>query len=82
MFIGIDLGTSGVKVVLVDAAGQVRATETAPLQVSRPQPLWSEQEPERWWPALDHAMQALSRQHDPRAVEALALSGQPHGAPP
>lgn len=49
MFIGIDLGTSGVKVVLMDAQGNVVATEIAPLQVSRPQPLWSEQDPESWW---------------------------------
>lgn len=80
MFIGIDLGTSGVKVVLMDAQGNVVATETAPLQVSRPQPLWSEQDPESWWQALDLAMQALSAQQDLRAVQAIGLSGQMHGA--
>ena len=80
MFIGIDLGTSGVKVVLMDAQGNVVATETSPLQVSRPQPLWSEQDPESWWQALDSAMQALSAQQDLRAVQAIGLSGQMHGA--
>lgn len=80
MFIGIDLGTSGVKVVLMDAQGNVVATETAALQVSRPQPLWSEQDPESWWQALDVAMQALSAQQDLQAVQAIGLSGQMHGA--
>ena len=80
MVIGIDLGTSGVKVVLLDAQGQVIAVESSPLQVSRPQPLWSEQDPESWWQATDNAMQALAQQHDLRAVKAIGLSGQMHGA--
>ena len=80
MYIGIDLGTSGVKVVLMDAQGNVVATETSPLQVSRPHPLWSEQDPESWWQALDQAMQALSAQQDLDAVQAIGLSGQMHGA--
>ncbi|KNC10445.1 xylulose kinase [Pantoea sp. RIT-PI-b] len=80
MVIGIDLGTSGVKVALLDAHGKVTAVESAPLEVSRPQPLWSEQDPESWWQATDRAMQALARQHDLSGVEAIGLSGQMHGA--
>lgn len=80
MVIGIDLGTSGVKVVLLDAAGQVQASASAPLQVSRPHPLWSEQDPESWWQATDRAMQALAQQHDLSAVAAIGFSGQMHGA--
>ena len=80
MVIGIDLGTSGVKVVLLDAQGQVIAVETSPLQVLRPQPLWSEQDPESWWQATDIAMQALAQQHDLSRVNAIGLSGQMHGA--
>ncbi|MFT4273619.1 MAG: xylulokinase [Pantoea sp.] len=80
MVIGIDLGTSGVKVALLDTQGQVLAVESAPLQVSRPHPLWSEQDPESWWLATDKAMQALAQRHDLGHVQAMGLSGQMHGA--
>ena len=80
MFIGIDLGTSGIKVVLVDAHSNVLASQTEKLSVSRPKPLWSEQDPEAWWQALDSAMQALSKDHPLRDVKAIGLSGQMHGA--
>lgn len=80
MVIGIDLGTSGVKVALLDAHGKVMAVESTPLEVSRPQPLWSEQDAESWWQATDRAMQALAQQHDLSGVKAIGLSGQMHGA--
>lgn len=80
MFIGIDLGTSGLKVVLVNAHGKVLASQTEKLSVSRPKPLWSEQDPQAWWQALDRAMQTLSHTHNLREVEAIGLSGQMHGA--
>ena len=80
MYIGIDLGTSGVKVALLDAQGQVAAVSSAPLQVSRPHALWSEQDPESWWLATDWAMQALAQQHSLSEVRAIGLSGQMHGA--
>ena len=51
MYIGIDLGTSGVKAILLSEQGEVLATQTEKLQVSRPHPLWSEQDPEQWWQA-------------------------------
>ncbi|MBD1572614.1 xylulokinase [Vibrio sp. S17_S38] len=80
MFIGIDLGTSGVKVILMDASGQVLASEQVALTVSRPQPLWSEQDPDHWWQATCEAMVALSQTHDLSQVKAIGLSGQMHGA--
>jgi len=80
MYIGIDLGTSGVKVALLDAQGEVAAVTSAPLQVSRPHALWSEQDPESWWLATDQAMQALAQQHGLSEVNAIGLSGQMHGA--
>ena len=46
LFLGIDVGTSGVKAALVDADDAVRAEATAPLSVDRPRPLWSEQDPD------------------------------------
>ena len=45
MFLGIDIGTSGVKAVVIDEAGSVVGQGTAALTVERPQPSWSEQAP-------------------------------------
>lgn len=80
MYIGIDLGTSGVKVILLNEQGEVVASQTEKLTVSRPHPLWSEQDPEQWWLATDRAMKALSQQHALSAVKALGIAGQMHGA--
>jgi xylulokinase len=82
MYLGIDLGTSGVKVVLVDAQQQVVGQATAPLTVSRPHPLWSEQDPEEWWSATNHAIAELKAAHPDglAAVRGIGLSGQMHGA--
>ncbi|WP_159567715.1 xylulokinase [Budvicia diplopodorum] len=80
MYIGIDLGTSGVKVILLSEQQQVIATHTQPLSISRPQPLWSEQNPQEWWQATDVAMHALSAQHNLSQVKAMGLTGQMHGA--
>jgi len=80
MYIGIDLGTSGVKVILLDEQQHILASHTEKLTVSRPRPLWSEQDPEHWWQATDRAMMALAADHDLSAVRALGLTGQMHGA--
>ncbi len=79
---GIDLGTSGVKTVLIDHSGAVIADAQAPLSVQRPHPGWSEQDPGAWWDAAAGTLDALARDH-PAAMAALAgigLSGQMHGA--
>ncbi|HVT53115.1 MAG TPA: xylulokinase [Dongiaceae bacterium] len=82
MFIGIDLGTSSVKSILVDANDHVIASASAPLDVSRPQPTWSEQDPEDWWNAalatLDRLKAAAPKEM--AAVTGIGLSGQQHGA--
>lgn len=80
MYIGIDLGTSGVKVLLLDNEDQIVATHSEPLTVSRPQPLWSEQDASHWWSATDKGMKTLQQQHDLSRVKAIGLSGQMHGA--
>lgn len=76
MYIGIDLGTSGVKVILLNEQGEVVAAQTEKLTVSRPHPLWSEQDPEQWWQATDRAMKALGDQHSLQDVKALGIAGQ------
>ncbi|ALR78580.1 xylulokinase [[Enterobacter] lignolyticus] len=80
MYIGIDLGTSGVKVILVGEQGEVIASQSEKLAVSRPHPLWSEQDPEQWWQATDTAIKVLAAQHSLREVRALGIAGQMHGA--
>jgi len=82
MYLGIDVGTSSVKLLLLDEHDRVRAEADAPLQVERPRPLWSEQHPEAWWQAVEVAVDAL-RAEAPQALaalEAVGLSGQMHGA--
>ena len=79
MFLGIDVGTSGVKAVIVSASGAVVAQATAPLSVSRPAPLWSEQGPDDWWAATQAAVLALDPVQRAR-VAGIGLAGQMHGA--
>jgi len=79
MFLGIDIGTSGVKAVVIDAAGTVVGQGTAALSVQRPHPLWSEQEPEAWWAATSAAVHAIPADVR-RFVRGIGLAGQMHGA--
>ena len=80
MYLGIDLGTSGVKAVLVDDSDRVVDQETIPLAISRREPLWSEQNPHEWWDATNAAVSALGARVRLRDVAAIGLSGQMHGA--
>lgn len=80
MYLGIDLGTSGVKALLMDDGANVVASATAPLTVSRPRPGWSEQAPADWIEATRTALAQLRAGHDLSAVRGIGLSGQMHGA--
>ncbi|MBU9827707.1 xylulokinase [Rahnella perminowiae] len=80
MYLGLDLGTSGVKAILLSEEGGVVASHSEALTLSRPHPLWSEQNPADWWDATDRAVSALSQQHSLRGVKAIGLTGQMHGA--
>ena len=77
--LGLDLGTSAVKAVLVDEAGRAVADAAAACAVERPRPDWAEADPERWWEAVVAAVRGL-----PAAARAevrgLGLSGHMHGA--
>jgi xylulokinase len=82
MFLGIDLGTSSVKALLIDDGDRVVAEASVALTVQRPHPLWSEQDPARWWEATTEAIDAI-RAAAPDAlasVSGIGLSGQMHGA--
>ena len=82
MYLGIDLGTSELKLLLLDDAHHIVTSLGEPLAVSRPRPLWSEQQPDDWWRALDAAMRRLGIEQRAAlsAVRAIGLSGQMHGA--
>ncbi len=79
MFLGIDVGTSGVKVVALRDDGKLHEQRSAPLAISRPHPLWSEQEPDNWWAATEAAVLALSAETRAQ-VAGIGLAGQMHGA--
>lgn len=80
MYIGLDLGTSGLKAVLIDDAQAILAEATAPLQVARLAQGWSEQAPSSWLDAADAVMQSLAAQVSLGAVRGIGLSGHMHGA--
>ncbi|KQB97618.1 xylulose kinase [Loktanella sp. 1ANDIMAR09] len=80
MFIGLDLGTSGLKAVLINESQAIVAEATAPLAVVRPQPGWSEQDPAAWLEAADAVMHALAEHVSLVQVRGMGLSGQMHGA--
>ncbi len=82
MYLGIDLGTSELKALLLAPDHRIVGVARAPLTVQRPQPLWSEQSPAQWWDALEAVMQSLRSAHpvELAAVRAIGLSGQMHGA--
>jgi len=80
MYLGLDLGTSGVKALLVDDAQIIVGSAQAPLTVSRPQDGWSEQDPAEWITATTLALVQLGKTHDLSAVKGIGLSGQMHGA--
>jgi xylulokinase len=78
--IGIDIGTSAVKVIVVDADERVVASVEAPLETSRPRPGWAEQDPDAWWQTTAGLLDALARDHAPAMARtgAIGLSGQSH----
>jgi xylulokinase len=80
MYLGVDLGTSGIKIVLTNSIGDIVDTSSSGFEVSRPHPLWSEQNPQDWWTGFCDAMDKLSAKHDLSSVVGLGLSGQMHGA--
>ena len=80
VFLGLDVGTSGVKAILVTPAGEVAASATTPLGMSTPHPGWAEQDPEDWWTAsVSSIREVLGRVPDTR-VAAVGISGQMHSS--
>jgi xylulokinase len=80
--LGIDIGTSGAKTLLIDEKGKPAAQATFDYPNAHPKPLWSEQDPEDWWTAVIAGIRRVmeTSRVQPRDVAGIGLSGQMHGA--
>jgi xylulokinase len=81
-FLGIDIGTSGTKTLVIDEAGTILAEATASYPLETPKPLWTEQDPEHWWQATVKTIREVVKKAKLKAadVKAIGLSGQMHGS--
>ena len=80
LFLGLDVGTSGVKAILVAASGDVVASATSPLTMQTPHPGWAEQDPEAWWQATLASIDAVRGKRKDARVAAIGISGQMHSS--
>lgn len=78
-FIGIDLGTSSVKVLLVDENGNIKNTSKRDYELYFPNPGWSEQNPDDWWDAVKECIKDVSKGIDKNETKGIATAGQMHG---
>lgn len=81
LFLGIDIGTSACKALLLDRAGNVRGVATSEYPLSTPRPLWSEQNPHDWWRGACTAIREATTQAKAKAADiaCVGLTGQMHG---
>lgn len=81
-YLGIDLGTSEIKILLLTDQHKIIATKAKAITLSRPKPLWSEQNPSQWWDATSEIMDQFAQDYpqEMEKVAAIGLSGQMHGA--
>lgn len=79
LYLGVDLGTSSMKVLLVDGSGKVVRSTSQSYPLMMPQPGWSEQDPNEWWSALCVCVPKLLEGIDGAQVAGLSVGGQMHG---
>lgn len=79
LYIGIDLGTSAAKILLMDGNGTVQNVVYREYPISFPHPGWSEQNPEDWWTAVVDGIRALIRDFDKSQIAGIGCGGQMHG---
>lgn len=80
--LGLDVGTSGLKAVAMDASGASVATADRSYPLHTPEPGWTEQAPSDWWSAACEALRELTDKLGDREILAVGLSGQMHGMVP
>ncbi|NLX43041.1 MAG: xylulokinase, partial [Chloroflexi bacterium] len=78
---GIDVGTTGTKTLLIEETGRIAASVTCEYPMYTPRPLWAEQDPEDWWQAAVSSIREALHQAaiDPAEVRGIGLTGQMHG---
>jgi len=74
--LGIDVGTSGCKVLLIDETGRVLKQASAEYPLSVPRPMWSEQNPDDWWDGVQKCLAEI----DEPIIDGIGVTGQMHGA--
>ena len=78
-YIGVDLGTSAVKLLLMDADGAIKNIVSREYPLEFPHPGWSQQKPEDWWEACKEGIKALVSGFDANEVKGISFGGQMHG---
>ncbi len=78
-YIGIDLGTSAVKLLMMDGAGAIQNVVSKEYPISFPHPGWSEQDPEDWWSAVVSGVRELTAGVDKAQIAGIGCGGQMHG---
>lgn len=79
LYVGVDLGTSSVKLLLMDEAGDIKNIAMREYPLYFPKPGWSEQNPEDWYAAVVDAMKELTKDCDKSQIDGISFSGQMHG---
>ena len=79
LYIGVDLGTSSVKLLLMDETGDIKAVVSREYPLYFPKPGWSEQKPEDWYSNLVEGIHELMKGQDASQVEGISFGGQMHG---
>ena len=80
LFLGLDVGTSGVKAVLVDRSGDVVASATTSLTLQTPKPGWAEQDPDAWWSATVATVREVRAKAAHVKIASIGISGQMHSS--
>ena len=78
-YIGLDVGTSSVKALLVSQNGEVVRSATPEYPFQTPKPMWAETDPDVWWDATQQAIRTLLEEVNPEEIAAVGLTGQMHG---
>jgi len=79
LFMGIDLGTSSIKLLVMDENGEIKASAGGEYGLCFPKPGWSEQKPEDWVEQMEASIKKLSEQCDLKEIKGISFGGQMHG---
>ena len=78
-YIGVDLGTSSVKLLMMDGSGKIERIVSREYPIAFPDPGWSEQDPDDWWRETKEGIRQLTEGFDKSQIAGLSFGGQMHG---